>query len=322
MGRDVIYTNGIIAAREKYFLGGKLSRMCESTPEEAFRILSESGYGRGSAAESPADFEEMALAEERALDEFIREYAPSDAERDYLLSPRDFHNAKSLLKAAYLHADAEKMLAPEGLIPVRELSEAVSAGDFSRLGKELGAALEEGAAALEQGGASGAEIGGIFERAMFRHLAAAVSRNGVLKKLLAGRADRLNVLTAMRASGQAQAEKQYVEGGRLTKKQLDGLFGADPEKAAHSLDGTPYAAFVGKCFAAKSAGLPLTEAEREAASFETEFFAARKYDLERNQPFLYYVFRRRAENANVRIVFVCLQAGMREGEIKKRLRAM
>ena len=317
MGRDVIYTNGIIAAREKYFLGGKLSRMCESTPEEAFRILSESGYGRGSAAESPADFEEMALAEERALDEFIREYAPSGAERDYLLSPRDFHNAKSLLKAAYLHADAEKMLAPEGLIPVRELSEAVSAGDFSRLGKEIGAALEEGAAALEQGGASGAEIGGIFERAMFRHLAAAVSRNGVLKKLLAGRADRLNILTAMRASGQAQAER-----GRLTKKQLAGLFGADPEKAAHSLDGTPYAAFVGKCFAAKSAGLPLTEAEREAASFETEFFAARKYDLERNQPFLYYVFRRRAENANVRIVFVCLQAGMREGEIKKRLRAM
>ena len=68
--------------------------------------------------------------------------------------------------------------------------------------------------------------------------------------------------------------------------------------------------------------IPLTEAEREAASFETEFFAAGKYDLERNQPFLYYVFRRRAENANVRIVFVCLQAGMREGEIKKRLRAM
>ena len=322
MGRDVIYTNGIIAAREKYFLGGKLSRMCESTPEEAFRILSESGYGRGSAAESPADFEEMALAEERALDEFIREYAPSDAERDYLLSPRDFHNAKSLLKAAYLHADAEKMLAPEGLIPVRELSEAVSAGDFSRLGTELGAALEEGAAALEQGGASGAEIGGIFERAMFRHLAAAVSRNGVLKKLLAGRADRLNILTAMRASGQAQAETQYVEGGRLTKKQLAGLFGADPEKAAHSLDGTPYVAFVAKCFAAKSAGLPLTEAERETASFETELFAARKYDLERNQHFLYYVFRRRAENANVRIVFVCLQAGMREGEIRKRLRAM
>ena len=50
MGRDVIYTNGIIAAREKYFLGGKLSRLCESTPEEAFRILSESGYCPGSAA--------------------------------------------------------------------------------------------------------------------------------------------------------------------------------------------------------------------------------------------------------------------------------
>lgn len=57
-------------------------------------------------------------------------------------------------------------------------------------------------------------------------------------------------------------------------------------------------------------------------SYETDFFAERKYELEKNQPFLYYVFRRRAESENVRIIFVCLLAGMRESEIKKRLRAL
>jgi vacuolar-type H+-ATPase subunit C/Vma6 len=42
--------------------------------------------------------------------------------------------------------------------------------------------------------------------------------------------------------------------------------------------------------------------------------------MEGNHPFLYYVFRKRAENADVRIIFVCLGAGMSQAEIKKRRR--
>ena len=59
---------------------------------------------------------------------------------------------------------------------------------------------------------------------------------------------------------------------------------------------------------------------RLCENYEIQYFSAKKYDLIKNQPFLYYVFRRRAENANVRILFVCLLAGMRDSEIKKRLR--
>ena len=320
MGRDVIYTDGVIAVREKNFLGGKLLRMCEGTAEEAFGILSESGYGRGEAG-SARGLEALVSAEERALDGFIREYAPSEAEKAYFLAPRDFHNAKALVKAFRQQADAGPLLAPEGLISVGTLSAALSSGDFSGLGKELSSALAEGKKRAEEG-ASGAEIGSIFGRAMFRRLASAVGKNGTLKKLLAGKADRMNILTALRSPDADAAEKQYAEGGRLTREQLRGLFAGDAEKAAHSLDGTPYAAFAARCFAAKNAGLPLTEAEREAASFETEFFAERRYELKKNQPFLYYVLRRRAENENVRIVFVCLFAGMKGEEIKKRLRAM
>ena len=55
-------------------------------------------------------------------------------------------------------------------------------------------------------------------------------------------------------------------------------------------------------------------------SFETDFFAEKPYELSGQGTFLYYIFRRRAENENVRIVFVCLRAGLSEAEIKKRLR--
>lgn len=204
--------------------------MCEGTAEEAFGILSESGYGRGEA-ESARGFEALVSAEERALDGFIREYAPSEAEKAYFLAPRDFHNAKALVKASRLQADAGPLLAPEGLISVGTLSAALSSGDFSGLGKELSSALAEGKKRAEEG-ASGAEIGSIFGRAMFRRLASAVGKNGTLKKLLAGKADRANILTALRSPDVDAAEKQYAEGGRLTREQLRGLFAGDAEKAA------------------------------------------------------------------------------------------
>ncbi len=55
-------------------------------------------------------------------------------------------------------------------------------------------------------------------------------------------------------------------------------------------------------------------------SFEIDFFAEKPYELSGQGNFLYYIFRRRAENENVRIAFVCLRAGLSEAEIKKRLR--
>lgn len=131
----------------------------------------------------------------------------------------------------------------------------------------------------------------------------------------------MNILTALRSPDAEYAAKCYVGGGTLNAQRLEKLHCDDAEKAARALDGTPYSQFLAKCFEDKNAGKPLTLAEKALESYETEYFSARKYELVKNQPFLYYVFRRRAENQNVRILFVCLLAGMSEGEIKKRLRS-
>lgn len=323
MARDLLYTNGVIAAKEKYLLKDKIFKLCETGAEEALRSLSESGFGKGTEISSVYEYERLVAADERAIDEFIREYSPSKAEAAYLLAPRDFHNAKAAVKAHYSGLEADKMLAPEGLIPVSVILQSVRDGEYSPLGKTLGAAVEEAAGLFsgeENNSVSGAEIGVIFEKAQFKYLAEVCARNLLLKKLLATKADMTNILTALRSAEEEYALKCYVSGGKLTEKQLSGLFSEDGEKAAHALDGTAYSEFLKKCLDDKAAGLPLTQAERIAESYETEYFTAKKYELQRNQPFLYYVFRRRAENSNVRILFVCLLAGMKEQDIKKRLR--
>ena len=55
--------------------------------------------------------------------------------------------------------------------------------------------------------------------------------------------------------------------------------------------------------------------------YDVQYFAKRKYELSRSEPFLYYVYRRKLENENVRIIFVCLLAGLSEQDVKKRLRS-
>ena len=322
MAKDLTYTNGVIAVREKYLLKDKIFKLCETGADEALRSISESGFGNGVEVGSVYDYEKLVSADEKSIDEFIREYAPSKAEIEYLLSPRDFHNAKALVKAIYLNLEAEKLLAPDGLIPAEKLFECIKVNDLSSLNKHLQEAIKASAQLFAEGEASGAEIGLIFEKAQFAHLSAVCSKNLLLKKFIAVRADMTNILTALRCDSAEYAEKCFVDGGKLTSAKLLKLFEEDKAKAVQAFKDTPYYEFVKSCFDAKEAGFPLTQAEKIAESYEAEYFTAKKYDLKRSQPFLYYVFRRRMENANVRILFVCLLAGMREGDIKRRLRTV
>lgn len=322
MGRDMAYTNGVIAVREKYLLNDKIYKLCETGADEALRTLSESGFGKGVEISSVYEFEKLVSADEAAIDCFISEYAPSRAEAVYFLAPRDFHNAKALVKAHYLDLETEKLLAPEGLIPVSVISNSIAEGKYDKLPEELGKALKEASTLFteNENSVSGAEIGNIFEKAQFAYLKKAFAKNALLKKLLAVKADMTNILTALRSDSAEYAENCYVDGGKLSKHSLKKLFSEDKEKAARSFENTLYADFVKKCFEDKSEGRPLTEAERIAESYEAEYFSKNRFELKANQPFLYYVFRRRAENANVRILFVCLLAGMKDNDIKKRLR--
>ncbi len=326
MAIDVTYTNGVIAAREKYLLKDKIFRLCELSAEDAFRALIESGYGNAVAVGSDVyAFEELINAEEESLDAFIREYAPNKSDKSYLLSPRDFHNAKALLKAAYLNTDADKMLAPKGEVEISLLLNCVKEKDFTPLASVneiLKKACEDTLSLMESESVSGAEIGRIFEKAAYKHYATLAKRNATLKKLLSHRVDMTNILTALRAESEEQAQKEYLSGGKLTKKQLSTLFSQNEDEILATFKGTDYQEFITDCLESRRKGLPYSNAEKIRDSYETAFFSKIKYELKNNQPFLYYVYRRRIENANVRILFVCLLAGLSEGEIKRRLRTV
>lgn len=319
MTKDLSFINGMIAVKEKSLLGERLHRMSESSAEEAFRQLTECGFGANAEAVSARDYELLAESEERATDEFIREYAPSKAVRDYLLLPRDYHNAKALVKAEYLKLDAEKMLSPEGTVPVKEIEAAVQSGDGSKLSL-LGKTIGEASAFFREGEPTGVQIGVLFERALYQELSVSAKKNGAVARLLTAKADMQNLLTAFRSPNAEYAEKLYVTGGSLNAESLNHAFG-EAEDAERYFHKTPYAGFCSECLAAKRDKKPFTRAERMFERYELYELSRRRFDLNACERFLYYVFRRRAECGDVRILFVLLFAGMDGGEIQKRFRS-
>ena len=321
---DSTYTNGVIATREKYLLKEKMLRLCELSAEESFRVLLESGFGGGAEnVTGMHEYENLIAAEEASVDEFIRQYAPSEAIKAYLLGARDFHNAKALTKAAYLNVSSERLLAPAGLIPVEELTACIENGDFESLKTRnafLGEACEQAKTLLEEN-PSGSALGAIFEKAQYRYLWKVAKGKPVLKKLLIAKADMTNILTALRSDNAEEAAEKYLPVGKLKESELGALFADNADTIKDTFAKTPYADFVKLCLFDKQRGLPMTEAEKFVGGYDVSYFSERKYALEKIEPFLYYVYRRRIENANVRIVFACLFAGLNEHEIKKRLRA-
>ena len=324
MTLDMAYTSGVIAVREKYLLKERIYRLCELSAEEVFRMLLESGFGGGAeTATGVYDYEKLIAVEEEKTDAFIREYAPKKGIVQYLLSPRDFHNAKALIKGSYTGESVERMLAPEGLITIATLKECVQSGEYAPLQEKcpkLAQACQE-AVALVENEPSGEKLGVIFQTALFSHLKECVKGVGVLKKLLQAKADMTNILTAFRSENAESAKEEYLPVGMLSERDLSVLFGTEKDKVLAYFSQTPYAQFVKVCLSAKEKGLPMTEAEKLRDGYDTAYFNERKYELEKCEPFLYYIYRRKVECANIRIVFVCLLAGLSEQEIKMRLRA-
>lgn len=325
------YVNGVIAAKEKYFLKDKLLRLCETDAENALRVLKESGFGGAAGATEDCSAETLIAAEEAATNAFIREYSGGEAEKEYFLAPLDCHNVKAYFKAHCTGADVSKMRADEGLIPLSRIADCFAKNDFSALPAYLQAAVKEARDLCANGAeGKGAAVGAAFEKALFMHLAASCKKHAALKQLLKEKADLTNLVTALRARNFAEAKEQFVCGGTLRAEEFAFCFAENTEQAEAILKGSgryygkaggTLRALFGLYKQAKATG-SFVAAEKRLAETETDFFERKKYELNGSLPFLYYVLRRKAECANVRIAMVCLNAGMKDAEVKKRLRGV
>ena len=316
MRYDTVFTNGVVKSRERFLLGDKIERMADGTLAEAFRVLKESGFGGDAVADSDADVDLLIRAEERAVNAFIREYAPDDKTEAFLLADYDFHNAEALVKCRYAGASEEKTLGEEGVYTVEELKKVIDGEPCER--KVDGILLKTVAAAVEdfsEGIANGFTVDCTFKRGLFEYMQKS-ARGKKLKEILSGRADAANVSSALRSRDFTLAEKMLVAGGKLPVSHIKELC----EQPYEALKQGDFEDWIKEAVIASERAMPLTQAEKRNDDLALELLFLTRYEMIGFEPFLLYVLRRRAEIRNVRIVTVSLAAGLSPQQIRNKLR--
>ena len=128
-----------------------------------------------------------------------------------------------------------------------------------------------------------------------------------------------NLLTAYRSQDEQGFLSAFIDGGRL---KADEVFAARGEGWKEGKAYRLYPTFLQLCRTAQERGLPLTMPEKYRDEYDVEKLSENRFELKANEPFLYYVLRRKAENANVRIIFALQLLGASEQEMKRRLRGV
>ena len=228
---SIIYANGRVSAKINSLVGTeRLNRMIETdSPEDAFKILSETGFG-GDLSAGVVCFEKSLSYELAQLDSFIRDVCPSENLKRFLLYKNDFHNAEALIKCKFLKTDEKSLLVQDGIFRAAEMKERIFSDDYKCFPLNMALALAECDEKFVSGSADGVFVNNAIEKAYFADLYETAKKQPLLLKLYKAKADCANVQIALRCRDYKTAEKIFVKNGVISgdmvKKNPDGTTSA------------------------------------------------------------------------------------------------
>ena len=319
---DFLYATMRVRANEKNLLTEReISRMIDAkTPEEAAKILSESGYGEVSAR----SFSDVEKALQRQLGDtsaLINEICESSEISEVFLLKYDFHNIKTLIKAELMGEDPERLMSDLSYVPKERLIHAAHTEDMSDLPPQMAQALKTARETLAHtGDPQRADF--ILDRAYFEMISDAATAFGsdFLKGYVSLLADTANLRSAVRAARQGRGaeilSESLVPGGSIEYKRFltydfeNGFLNTALREAA-------------ECGASSAKGeTGLLEFERELDNVLIKYMHSAKYASFDERPIIAYIAAKEAEAMTVRIIMAGKLENLSPDEIRNRLRVL
>lgn len=319
---NAIYANARAKSLENNLLGtDRLNRMIDSgSPDEAMRVLSEVNFGGGVSVGSFSDFELLISAEEKNFIDFLKSDCPSEALKNYMLYPFDFHNAETFIKEKYLKKQFNESTVYGGIFDKEDMREKIMLDDYRSFPEKMAEALSFCDGEFTTGRATGATVDAVFKKALYSELYKNARKIADLKEIFSVKADCANVGTALRTRNFSTATRYFVDGGNITQSELKILseepFETLKEKCRFMSIGELISLAIDACVKDE----PMSEFEAKADGFALSLLKRKKFATEGIVPFMLYCFYKLAELKNVRIIMVGLINGMDKNEIRRRLR--
>ncbi|MDY2841599.1 MAG: V-type ATPase subunit [Candidatus Borkfalkiaceae bacterium] len=318
---NIIYANGRVSTKINSLVGTeRLNRMIETdSPEDAFKILSETGFG-GDLSAGVVCFEKSLSYELAQLDSFIRDVCPSENLKRFLLYKNDFHNAEALIKCKFLKTDEKSLLVQDGVFRAAEMKERIFSDDYKYFPLNMALAFAECDEKFVSGSADGVFVNNAIEKAYFADLYETAKKQPLLLKLYKVKADCANIQIALRCRDYNAAEKFFVKNGVICDDDLKVLCVETFDVIREKFRFSEYKEILGLAVDAAERGKPFSEFEKAADDFPLKILLEKKYSSEGYLPFATYCYYKLAEIKNVRIILVGLLNGESKTAIKNRLR--
>ena len=127
---EYLYSSSRVRALEKSLLGKeRIDRMIEAAgDDEAFKVLAECGYGDLSGGK--VDLEAVLSAQRSSVFALLDSIAPDKRLVDVFRIKYDYHNLKTLIKAAAKQEDASELLIDVGRVPAKNLIEMLNQSSY------------------------------------------------------------------------------------------------------------------------------------------------------------------------------------------------
>lgn len=319
---NYIYAVARAKAKEATLVGeSRLNRMIDSlSDKEALKILSEVGFGGGAGIEDVSEFETLIEKESESLSSFIKEVCPDEKVKRFLLLDNDYKNAEAFIKEKHIKADSGSMRVPDGFYSADMMREKIMTDDYRSFSDVLAKTLIKADELFVSGKFDGLSVGGIFERGKYAEMAKLVKNNKTLSDIFKVKVDTANVTTCLRGRDYSLLKDFLFDGGTLSDKELKSLCEDAFDTLRERFSTSHRKEFILSAIEDAEKGKPLSSFEKKADDYALNYLLKYKYKFEGIAPFILYVYYKRAELFNVRLIIVSLSSGVSADDIKKRLR--
>ena len=303
---EYLYLSAYIHARENNIIGAeRLERMLEArSPEEALKILEDAGWRVPDGCDAVMLEGLLSKRRDEAFTD-MGSLAPNPAIVDIFRIRYDYHNAKCLIKAAAVGADASAILSKAGRVPADKISRCFLEDSLSALPKALGDAMAKASDTLARtGDPQLADF--ILDEAYYAEFAEEAERSS--SAFLQGYAelsiDAANLKSLVRAFRMNRDEsfikRVIMDGGSVKTIYVIAALGA-PETALELYGNTALSAAVEPAKAAL-AGKGITELEKICDDTLNAYMSGAKLSPFGEKPLIGYLSAIEAEINAVRMV--------------------
>ena len=316
---DYLSVSARIRAMENRLLTReRMDRMIDAADDgEARKVLAECGYPEGGSLD-------QALAQARA-DVFrdMESAVPDPRLVEIFQLKYDYHNGKTLLKAAAMGRDPQPLLLPGGRYDPAELTEGWRREELRGCSPAFQKAMTQAKALLEDShDPQQADL--ILDRACFEEMAqlARDLDSRFLQRYVQLLVDVANLRTAVRVHRMGR-EPEFLRqvllpGGNVSEQSIAAARGENLGDLFHT-GGLAQAAELGAKLAQPGAGA-MTDFERACDDAVTAYLASERRVPFGEEPVVGYLYAREAEFTAIRTIFAGRAAKLEGDVIRRRLR--